>query len=437
MVSTFSRRHLLRLCLGSWTGLAISRGASRASSDPQAAIECAHAEIWRRLIDRHGIMLDFSDLDGSVIIPEADECRLGKPNALGWWSPIENGAFFNGLYMDAAIERWRATRSGADADKARRLANGLMLLASISDVKGFVGRGVATDGRAHYPMGSDDQTLPWFYGLWRFLSSGIATEQERTRIIAKLVETADEIVRLNWELPAEPPFGIRGGFRAFLFYQAPRLLFVARMMHRLTGDAKWGAIYDAALRERGGEGNRSRLEICEHGMVYDHGGSAHRHSWTTSNCVAAMRALWEMEEDEAVRAALARGLEASATVAMESVPDALKFDNDQELPFEPDWRKLNTLWVPQSTPREAQDLAETQAKELRKLSPRRGQELSLVREPLFAAWIVTLAPDAQALQRRAPELLRTLSHYRYDRLRYSQFFPAEAAWWRLRLAGAR
>jgi hypothetical protein len=208
------------------------------------------------------------------------------------------------------------------------------------------------------------------------------------------------------------------------------------MMHRLTGDSKWGAIYAAALRERGGEGNRSRLEICEHGMVYDHGGNAHRHSWTTSNCVAAMRALWEMEEDEAVRAALARGLEASATVAMESVPGALKFDNDQELRFEPDWRKLNGLWVPQSTPREAQNLAETQAKELGKLSPRRRQELSLVREPLFAAWIVTLAPDARTLQRRAPELLGALSHYRYDRLRYSQFFPAEAAWWRLKLADA-
>lgn len=435
-MNILSRRNFLRVGLGSTIGLAARPPASRASSDPEAAIERAHAEIWRRLIDRHDIMLDFAELDGSVIIPEPEECRLGKPNALGWWSPIENGAFFNGLYMDAALDRWRATRADADAGKAKRLADGLMLLASVGEVKGFVGRGVATDGRSHYPMGSDDQTLPWFYGLWRYLDSGIATGTERARIIAKLTETAEVILLMNWELPAEPPFNVRGCFREMLFYQAPRLLFVAKMMHRVTGDAKWDAAYRSALHERGGDGNRSRLELCERGMVYDHGGNKRRHSWTTSNCVAAIRALWEMEEDQAVRAALARGLEASASVAMESVPDALGFDNDLESRFEPDWRKMNAQWVPQSTPREAQDLAQAQLKDFRKLSPRRDQELSLVREPVFAAWIVTLAPDATALKRRAPELLRSLSHYRYERLRYSQFFPAESAWWRLRHAGA-
>lgn len=430
-----SRRRVLSIGLGPIAAMA-KPSAAPASDRAKPAIDCAHDEIWRRLIDRHGIMLDFSDLDGSVIIPEPDECRLGKPNALGWWSPIENGAFFNGLYMDAALDRWRDSRSEEDAAKARRLAGGLLLLASIGAVKGFVGRGVATDGQSHYPMGSDDQTLPWFYGIWRYLESGLPDEGERGRIVAKLREVADAALRLNWELPAEPPFNIRGSFREFLFYQAPRLLFVAKVMHRVTGDARWDGIYRAALHERGGAGNASRLELCERGMVYDHGGGKRRHSWTTSNCVAAMRALWEMEEDGAVRAALGRGLEISAAVAMESVPDALKFDNGHEPRFEPDWRKLNALWVPQASAREAQQVAEAQSRELGKLSPRRGQELSLAREPIFAAWIATLAPDAAALKRRAPDLLRALSHYRYDRLRYSQFFPAECAWWRLKSAGA-
>jgi len=425
------RRDFLRSGLGTAAALTAGARTARASSATEAAIEIAHAEIWRRLIDRHGIMLDFSELDGSVAIPEPDECRLGKPNALGWWSPIENGAFFNGLYMDAAVGRWRATGAAPDAQKARRLAQGLMLLASVGSVKGFVGRGFATDGRAHYPMGSDDQTLPWFYGLWRFLDSGIAAKEEKASIAAKLVEVADEIVRRKWELPAEDPFRTRGSFSGFLFYQAPRLLFVAKLIHKITGDPKWDAIYQTALRERGGEGNRSRLELCERGMVYDHGHGGRRHSWTTSNCVAAMRALWELEEDRAIRAALFAGLQASATVAMESLPIALKFDNDAEPHFESDWRKLNASWVPQASAREAQDLAEAQSRELRKLSPRRGQELSFVREPVFAAWIATLAPDKDSLQQREADLLHVLGHYRYDRLRYSQFFPAEAAWWRL------
>lgn len=432
---TFPRRHLLRAGLA-WSGALLIRPApARAAANARAAIQIAHDEIWRRLIDRHGILLDFSDLDGSVIIPEPEECRLGKPNALGWWSPIENGAFFNGLYMDAALDRWRASRSKADATKAQRLADGLMLLASLGEVKGFIGRGVATDGRSHFPMGSDDQTLPWFYGLWRYLESGLPDDGERARIAAKLREVAEEILRLDWDLPAEPPFNTRGCFREFLFYQAPRLLFVAKLMSRLSGDPRWESTYRSALDERGGTDGVSRLKLCERGMVYDHGGGGRRHSWTTSNCVAAMRALWEMEEDGPVRAAFARGLEASAAVAMESVPDAHKFDNDHEPAFDPDWRKLNALWRPHSTATEAQEIATAQIRELGKLSPRRGQELSGAREPLFAAWIATLTPDPAALRRRAPELLRALAHFRYDRLRYSQFFPAESAWWRLESAG--
>ncbi|MCX6997488.1 MAG: hypothetical protein NTV49_10485, partial [Kiritimatiellaeota bacterium] len=40
-------------------------------------------------------MVDFTDLDGSVNLPTPDECREGKPNALGWYQTIENGAMFS------------------------------------------------------------------------------------------------------------------------------------------------------------------------------------------------------------------------------------------------------------------------------------------------------------------------------------------------------
>lgn len=53
-----------------------------------AAAEQAHAEIWRRFMDRHGVMIDFAAMDGSLSLPTPEECRDGKPNALGWWSPI-------------------------------------------------------------------------------------------------------------------------------------------------------------------------------------------------------------------------------------------------------------------------------------------------------------------------------------------------------------
>ena len=400
------------------------------AADAAVAAEQAHAEIWRRFVDRHGIMIDFTALDGSVSLPTPEECREGKPNALGWWAPIENGAMFNGLYMDAAVSRWRHTKSADDAAKARRLMEGLLLLNSISKVRGFIGRGVSTDGEAHYPMGSNDQASPWFLGLWRYLDSGLATEAERKRINAQLTETADAIVAMKWAMPAEPPFNRRGSFAGFTFDSAPRLLFVCKMMHAITGDTTWDALYRTALHGRGGEEKLSRLEVCERGMVFHY---AKYHSWTSCTCVGALRGLWEMEKDEAVRAAFARGLQASADLAFKSLPMAQQFDNADTSHFEMDWRaSMLPLWKPQQTEQEAQDLAHAQLKEFMKVSPRRGKETEFVREPCAAAWIVTLAPDAAILKSRAADVERVIAHYDYAKLRYCTFFWAESAWWRLK-----
>jgi hypothetical protein len=401
------------------------------AAEAAGAVEAAHAEVWRRFIDKHHVMIDFAALDGSVLLPTPEDCRDGMPNALGWWSPIENGAMFNGLYMEAMLNRWSVTKDQATASKARRLMEGLLFLNSVSDVKGFVARGVSADGKSHYPMGSNDQTFPWYYGLWRFLESGLATEEERSRISSALVSTTDVIVSLKWQMPAEPPFGVRGGFGGFSFESAPRLLFVCRMMHRLTGDAKWDAMYREGLEARGGKEEKlSRIEHCERGMIFE----GHRHSWTGVNGVCALRGLWEMESDEALRARYATGLQKSADTAMESLPIAQEWDNDDTSRFEHNWRVMNDLWRPQQTEQEAQELAQAQLKSFAKVAPRRNLETKLVREPAFAAWIVTLAPDAALLRERAPAVEKVIAHYHYEKLIYSQFFPVEAAWWRMKMA---
>lgn len=67
------------------------------------AVERAHRELWKRFVlerDDCGIVLDYAGLDGFVPLPTPEECADGKPNALAWWCPAENGAFFNGLYID-------------------------------------------------------------------------------------------------------------------------------------------------------------------------------------------------------------------------------------------------------------------------------------------------------------------------------------------------
>lgn len=419
-----------RLILASLAAACASTLRAQAPATAKAAQQ-AHEEIWRRFIDAYGIMIDFADLDGSVSLPTPEECRAGKPNALGWWSPIENGAMFNGLYLDAALLRWQRTRHPDDAAKARRLMQGLLLLNSISEVKGFVGRGVSTDGKSHYPMGSNDQTLPWFLGLWRYWSSELATSEEKQRITHHLTQTAEEISRLGWRMPAEPPFGTRGSFQGHHFDEAARLLFTLKMLHRVTGNTAWEDKYLQELEKRGGEKQLTKLEACAAGMSFFY---AKTHNWTSCTAVGALRALWEMEDDPARKAAYARGLVASASLAAESLPLAAQFDPADSSTFVMDWRIMNADWHPQRTEKEAQELAQTQLKPFLKLAPRRGRETAFVREPTAAAWIVTLSPDTAQIRAQAPAVEKVIRHYDYTRLYYSQFFWVEMAWERLRLA---
>ena len=399
------------------------------AADASQAAESAHRELWRRFIDKYGIMIDFADMDGKVSLPTPEECKAGKPNALGWWAPIENGAMFNGLYMDAAVNRWKRTKSDEDASKARKLMEGLLLLNSISDVKGFVGRGVSTDGKSHYPMGSNDQTMPWFLGLWRYWESELATEAEKTRIAKHLVETAEEIVRLGWQMPAEEPFKVRGSFNGFHFEEAARMLFTMKMLHRVTGDEKWRTMYLAELEKRGGEKNLSKRELCAGGMVFWY---SKNHNWTSCAAVGGLRGLWELETDAAIKADFAKGLTASAKLASEWLSLAQKFDNADTSYFEMDWRVMNKDWKPQKTETAAQELAQAQMRVFSKLAPRRGKETAFIREPTAAAWIVTLTPDKAQLNELTPAIESVITRYDYTRLYYSQFFWVEMAWERLK-----
>ena len=102
-----------------------------------AAVEQANAVLWRDFVSPHGILYDYV---GELPTPE--DCAKGRPNALGWWSPIENGPMFTGPYLKAMVLRAQRTGAAEDREKCRKLAEGLLLCASVSDVPGMVCRGV-------------------------------------------------------------------------------------------------------------------------------------------------------------------------------------------------------------------------------------------------------------------------------------------------------
>lgn len=415
------------------------------------AVDRAHQEIWRRFISPHGTFHDYSGLDGTVLLPTAEECAASKPNALGWWTPIENGPFFGGLYIDALCRRWRLTQDPRAAKRARAIAAGLLRLAEAGTTPGFIARGFADGGSGHFVASSSDQTYPWFYGLWRYATSGLPDSAERQRVAAAMERVARALQANDWKMPCDrEDFGHFGhwsggfaGTRGTLsgaepqFDAAARLLFVLRALHSLTGDPRWLDLYHATLSEAPHGTDRTRLQICSQGVQYVAPGQPPRYPesppiWTSASSQAALRALAEMEKDDGIRAQFQRGLDANATSAAPFIPRFRDYDNENTLPFVIDWRPLNDLWKPQAEIGEAVQLATLQYSAWNRQSPRRVAEADAMRDPLFAAWIVALSRNGHIIAAARDDIAAALTHYQWEKLHTCLFFVAECVYWQLR-----
>lgn len=395
------------------------------------AVDRAHEELWRRFVNGHGILFDYVTPAGEALVPSREECKLCKPNGLAWWCPTENGAFFNGLYLDGLCNRWRETKRPEDAERARRIARGLLLLARVGETPGFIARGIATDGHSHHPAGSDDQTLPWFYGLWRYVKSGIPTPPERQEIIALMTATAVALEQNRWRMPCDPPsFGDRGVWGDKSPVSVPRLLFVVRAMHDLTGEERWLAAYHHLVAETPVEAAKSRLEICGDGsLIPEHARPDRGYFafWTKASVQACLTALCEMETDPAIRRRYEDGRACFARMAAQHIGAFRQYKRDDLSPAGPDWRALNEWWEPQSRIDHAVQVAERQAREWYRIFQRKGYEARCMQEPLFAAWIVTLSGDRRLVAECRDEIRSALTHYDWRDLCYATFFVAECA----------
>lgn len=432
-----------RALLAAGAGLTVAAAAT--GTDETAAVQAAHEEIWRRFIDpKHGTFYDYAPPDGTVHLPTPEECAAGKPNALAWSSPIENGAFFGGLYLDALCNRWRRTRDAAIAAKAKRIAAGLVKLASVGSTPGFVARGISTDGVSHYTASSSDQTFPWFYGLCRYTRSGLPDTSERTRVEKLLVQVITAIEANNWCMPCDRAgFGYFGrwsggfaGSQGILngaepdFDAAARLLLVHRAMHAITGEKRWLEAYRKRLTERASDSARSRLEVIAAGVPYVPPGTPARFPaspaiWTSASSQAGLRALRELEDDTKLRAAFTEGLRANAMRVTPYIDLAVQYDNDASPQYTADWRPINRIWTPQQAIGDAVTLGNKQKPLWLELAPRRAAESERMRDPLFAAWIVALSEDRQLIAAARPAIARALRHFEWKRLFTSLFFMAE------------
>lgn len=394
------------------------------------AVVQAHAVLWSRRVDRHGVILD-----NLGEIPTPEDCKLGRPNAIGWWSPIEDGPMFTGLYLPAACER--ARRSGNETDKAnaRRLAQGLLKCASVSDVPGFIARGMGTDGKCHYPLGSDDQTHPWFYGLHAYFTSGIPSDAERKQIAGKMKQVAGVLQGTSWRCPCDGAFKgqFRGKFQGHLFRDAVRYLFMLRAMYDVTHDKVWLERYRKAAVERPKGSEKTRAEICAAGYGPDREAIKHIDEyqlWIYVGSQGSLAKLAAMETDESFRSQYRAGLAINARNALATIEAHKEFDNNDMKVFgEANWREVFTTWRPQATQADAEALSRVADKTKR--GERKHYECKYMRNPLAGAAIVALAGDGTG--RDAVE--RAIRHYDYSKLYRSEFFFAECAYYALPLKG--
>jgi hypothetical protein len=411
----------------------MSEAASALSAQALEAVETAHRTLWSRFVDSNGIILDYS-----AEIPTAKDCAECRPNALSWWLPIENGGFFTGLYLSAACDRWERTHASEDREAARTLASGLMRLATLADVPGFIARGIAADGAACYPLGSDDQTHPWFYGLWRYLRSGIAGGEERAQIAALMSEVGEALDRYDWRCPCAGAFRgqWRGEFCGGEWRAASRLLFMLRALHEVTGERKWLERYEARAVEKPRGSGLTRLQICAVGYEHDreHIPSLEQQLWIAVGAQLSLQALARWEQGAGRVQQFREGMRRTAELARPVMGSWQDFAQHTQTPFVLDnWRLLDQWWRPQAKVAEAVDVAQEQMRQFSRLPEhggrmtRRTAEMHYVRDPFCAAWMLAIAGDQDLRLAALREMEAALPRFDYAALKLSVFWCGECA----------
>lgn len=401
----------------------------------------------RKINPQTGLLLNYTDDDGRVCLPNSEDYLQGRPNHLGWNSPTEDGGYYNGLYLDALCCRAQYLGDQAAQTAAGRIAHALCRLSELG-LEGFIARGWCLPEMAHYACGSDDQTFPWLYGLWRFVRSGIGTAEETDKCRKAIIRTAEALRRSDFRIPCDyPEFGWRGDYRGRDLRDICKLAFVCLMMYDLTGKTDWLKLYEKNWNEKPLGSPETRLERIEHDHAltkYD--GSSVFYCLENGEAMGkvfgekrkitgqglfilcmihiALNALLELDTDTSRRVIFLKVLHRDAAIAATHLIRHRELEKMEWPAFSDDWRKMNSIWYEQHSSQEAASLAWAQMPIWFETCPRFPFENAFVREPLFAACIVAFGNDADVLEKNSTELKELLTVIPWERLNTSTYYAA-------------
>lgn len=222
----------------------------------QAKVEELHQHIWKYFYHpKVSLLYDYiaplKEKDRWGHLPTVEEVKASKPNVCGWGTGMEDGALNGGAYLAGMVYRYEVTGQLDHAEDARKIYEGLRLLGTISERKGFIARSVLPDGKTYYTNSSVDQYTMYVCGLYTYYHSSIATEKEKAQIrlimhniCTRIEDDGFDNILTNVGKPA-----LVSEIGAFRHDRSSRLLEMYRVGYDMTGDTHWLDIYQEKLAE--------------------------------------------------------------------------------------------------------------------------------------------------------------------------------------------
>jgi len=383
-----------------------------------------HDIVFDKFVNKpYGHLLDYSGP-----LPTKNDCDSCFPNVTGWWTPIENGAFFTGIYLYAlldseeSIEKYR--------DDILTLKDGLLHLQDVAKIDGFIARGVGNDGECHYPYSSDDQLGPFLVGIWKYRNSVLCSDAERADIDSRILRIVDTAERSSWCYRNELNDSFHGGCNDKWWRSVAQKMFMLRIAYEIAKDEDREKAYRRNLSEHPSDSYISRLRVLENGFsTYMIREPAHAYYWIFTSSSLMHYELYCMETDPDVKCRLKNGLVRNGEIAIEFTKDFEKRpENQSELAFDPDWTKLRAGWLPVDKQEHPIAFASNQSREWAVLVPARRYEHTFLANSLFSAWICMKCTDKAIADAAFKNLCDNIAFTDWDALHLCYTFAAESAY---------
>ena len=198
-----------------------------------------------------------------------DQVRTSK-GAVNWMFPwkdkvgygygMSDCALVCGTALSGLVDREAVLRDGSSKAQADKVARGMLNLAKLHGVRGFVARGICPDdGRTICSLSSRDQVTHWVHGLWRYVNSPLSDPELAAEYRALVADVAwrmeTRATEANgWDFGqadgTPDPRGICTMWGPGLLpHEQARLPMVYAAAYEATKDGHWLGLYERFIDE--------------------------------------------------------------------------------------------------------------------------------------------------------------------------------------------